>query len=82
MKYTITFDIDAGKYRMMRLNDPHPRRGHTNRYRINGKIFIPVMVYDLPGTFAIESKKSHLGQTFEFIWVDPVTGEVEEKQDG
>ncbi len=66
--YKIIYDEQIGKYRVMALENSAAPTGKYNRFKIAQEVFPVVPVFDMPGYYAIESTKSHLGQTLEFVW--------------
>lgn len=54
------------KYTALELDDDIPLESYK-KYRINGKDYDPVPLYDLPRHIAIEGKGDFVGNTVEFI---------------
>jgi hypothetical protein len=58
--------MNIGKYAALELSDDLPMNSYT-KYRIAGKIYNIVPVYDLPRHIAIEAQGDFVGKTVEFI---------------
>ncbi len=58
--------MNIGKYAALELSDDLPMNNYT-KYRIAGKIYNIVPVYDLPRHIAIEAQGFFVGKTVEFI---------------
>lgn len=58
-------NFQIGKYAVLKL-DEMPKRGY-NKFRIEGKEFQPVPIYDMPQCIAIESNENFLNRKVEFI---------------
>lgn len=63
---TIIAQLHVEKYTLLALDGPLPNREH-NKYRIDGKEYDIVPVYDLPNNIAIAAEGSFVGKTVEFI---------------
>lgn len=59
-------EFQIGKYTVLGLDKPITARAYR-RYRIDGKVYEIVPVYDAPKCIAIEAEGSFLGKTVEFI---------------
>lgn len=55
-----------GKYVALELDQSPPMRKY-NKYRIDGKDYTAVPVYDLPNHIAVESDSSFVGKNIEFV---------------
>lgn len=56
----------VGKYVVLEIDQGLPMRPYK-KYRIDGKEYDIVPVYDLPGSIAIEANGDFVGKTVEFI---------------
>lgn len=68
--YKIIQDDQIDKYRLVVLENNIIHKCKYNRLKINNEIFPVVPIFDMPGCYAIESSKSHLGEYLEFIWIE------------
>lgn len=55
-----------GKYTALELDEDPPMKKYS-KYRIGGKDYVPIPVYDLPRHIAIEDQGEFIGKTVEFI---------------
>lgn len=55
-----------GKYIALELDEELPMRKYS-KFRIDGKEYMPIPVYDLPRHIAIEAKGNFKGKTVEFV---------------
>ena len=58
-------DEQLGNYRLLKIDGQRPR--NFTHYKIDGEVFKPVPVFDMPGYLAIESDCSHKDKEIEFI---------------
>lgn len=56
----------VGKYLVLEIDHELPMKTYK-KYRINGKEYDIVPVYDFPGNIAIEAEGDFVGKTVEFI---------------
>lgn len=56
----------VGKYIVLEIDQELPMKTYK-KYRINGKEYDIVPVYDFPGNIAIEAEGDFVGKTVEFI---------------
>ena len=56
----------VGKYMVLEIDQGLPMKPYQ-KYRIDGKEYDIVPVYDLPDSIAIEAKGDFAGKTVEFI---------------
>lgn len=56
----------VGKYTVLEVEHELPMKPYK-KYRINGKEYEIVPVYDLPNSIAIEAKGDFTGKTVEFV---------------
>lgn len=61
----IVSDFSIGKYRVLKLDGEKPTKSYT-KYRIDGKVYNIVPMYDAPNCIAIETDASLQGKTVEF----------------
>lgn len=59
-------ELRVGKYLALGLNNPLPWKSYR-KYRIDGKEYEIVPLYDMPNSIAVESSESLLGKVVEFI---------------
>ena len=59
--YTVVSEFRAGKYAVLELDQEITERNY-NVFRIDGKDYSAVPVYDLPGHIAIEADGSFQGK--------------------
>lgn len=64
--YTVVNEWQVGKYMALFLNQDPPLKPYW-KYRIDGVIYDPVPVYDLPKCIAIEAEGNFKGKTVEFV---------------
>ncbi len=55
-----------GKYTTLEMDRELPMEKYT-KFRIDGKEYEPVPVYDLPNHIAIEAQGNFIGKTVEFV---------------
>ena len=55
-----------GKYIALELDEAPPMRKY-NKFRIDGKEYTPIPVYDLPRHIAIEAQGNFKGKLVEFV---------------
>ena len=65
--YKVISQWNIGKYVALELNQSLPKTEYR-KYRISGKEYEPIPVYDLPKHIAIEATGNFEGETVEFIW--------------
>lgn len=53
-------------YTVMKLDEEPPLRDYR-KYKIDGELYEPVIVYDAPKCIAIEAFGDFLGKTVEFV---------------
>ena len=63
-KVTCSFAIQ--NYTVMKLDEETPLTNYT-KYRIDGKLYEPVIVYDAPQCIAVEALGDFEGKTVEFV---------------
>ena len=68
--FEIIHDEQVGKYRLMQLKNGAAPKSKYSHFKIGDEVFPIIPVFDMPGFFAIESTKSHIGQLLDFIWID------------
>lgn len=61
----IVSDFSIGKYRVLKLDGEKPTKPHM-KYRIDGKTYDIVPMYDAPNCVAVETDASLRGKTIEF----------------
>jgi hypothetical protein len=61
----VIYNFQIGQYSVLKL-DEIPEKKYS-KYRINGKEFEPVPIYDMPQCIAISSTEDFLGKIVEFI---------------
>ncbi len=66
MRYKVVSQWKIGKYLALELNQSLPKTEYT-KYKISGKEYEPVPVYDLPNHIAIEATGDFEGEEVEFI---------------
>lgn len=66
MVHKVISQLSVGKYTALELDIGLPVSGYK-KFRIDGKEYEPVPVYDLPNHIAIEEKGKFEGKTVEFI---------------
>lgn len=66
MMRTVLSQWQIGKYTALELNEDIPLKKYS-KYRIEGKEYEPVPVYDLPKHIAIEGEGEFVGNTVEFV---------------
>lgn len=66
MGYKVISQWKIGKYLALELNQSLPKTQYT-KYKISGKEYEPVPVYDLPNHIAIEATGDFEGEEVEFI---------------
>ncbi len=66
MRYKVVSQWKIGKYLALELNQSLPKTQYT-KYKISGKEYEPVPVYDLPNHIAIEATGDFEGEEVEFI---------------
>ena len=66
MRYKVVSQWKIGKYLALELNQSLPKTQYT-KYKISGKEYGPVPVYDLPNHIAIEATGDFEGEEVEFI---------------
>lgn len=66
MRYKVVSQWKIGKYLALELNQSLPKTQYT-KYKISGKEYEPVSVYDLPNHIAIEATGDFEGEEVEFI---------------
>ena len=59
-------ELRVGKYLALGLDNPLPWKSYL-KYRIDGKEYEIVPLYDMPNSIAVESSESLLGKVVEFI---------------
>lgn len=64
--YTIVSSFKAGRYTVLKL-DRNINEKHYSKYRIDGREYPIVPVYDLPLHIAIEADGAYEGKTVECI---------------
>lgn len=64
--YKVISEFRAGKYAILKL-DKKIMEIDYHKYRIEGKDYDIVPVYDLPNHIAVESSEDFVGKTVEFI---------------
>ena len=66
MRCKVVSQWKIGKYLALELNQSLPKTEYT-KYKISGKEYEPVPVYDLPNHIAIEATGDFEGEEVEFI---------------
>lgn len=56
----------VGKYAVLEMDQGFPMKAYK-KYRIDGKEYDIVPVYDFPGNIAIEAEGDFVGKTVEFV---------------
>lgn len=64
MMNEIISELKVSKYLCLQL-DNIPTNSY-NKFIIDGKLYDPVPIYDMPNCIAIESEESFVGKTVEF----------------
>ena len=64
---TVVYEFKAVKHMVLALDEYVPTKAY-NRFLINGKVYMPVPVYDAKNCIALESNDSFLGKIVEYIW--------------
>ncbi|MCR5837083.1 MAG: hypothetical protein K6G88_11300 [Lachnospiraceae bacterium] len=61
----VIYNFQIGQYSVLKL-DEIPEKKYS-KFRINGKEFEPVPIYDMPQCIAIASTEDFFGKIVEFI---------------
>ena len=64
----VTYVFTISKYTVMVLDEAPPLTNYT-KYKIDGKLYEPVIVYDAPTSIAVEAFGDFEGKTVEFVRV-------------
>ena len=65
---TVTEQFEVGRYMVPSFDEDLPLSAY-NAYENDGRIYTPIMVYDLPRSIAIEAKGSFVGKEVVFLRV-------------
>ena len=66
---TVVDEFKAVKYMVLALDEYVPPKAY-NRFLIDGKVYVPVPVYDAKNCIAVESDESFLGKRVEYLWME------------
>lgn len=66
MAHKVIGQLPVGKYIALELDVNLPVNGYK-KFRIDGKEYEPVPVYELPNHIAIEAQGNFKGKTVEFV---------------
>ena len=62
----IISEFSIGKYRVLKIDEEIPKKSYS-LFRIDGKEYKPVPIYDAPNCIAIESSENFLGKQVDFV---------------